>query len=116
MCRSSSGLGEMDTPFLKGTHRISCALVTRAKQSLHRNLGWARLKFQEDLLGKQGVTVAHYRGRTLEAKISGVFISLCFFGGGHLGKTGPHPSALRSPRANNNPGGIIAPPISKQAA
>ena len=34
-----------------------------------------------------------------------------------MGKSGPtHQSVLRSPRANNNPGGITAPPISKQAA
>ena len=33
-----------------------------------------------------------------------------------LGKYGPtHQSVLRSPRANNNPGGITAPPLSKQA-
>ena len=37
--RSSTGLGEMDTSFLKGTHRLSRALGLRAKQSLHRNLG-----------------------------------------------------------------------------
>ena len=38
-----------------------------------------------------------------------------FSGGGHFGKIWPHTSALRSPRANNNPGGITAPPLSKQA-
>ena len=35
----SMGLGEMETPFLKGAHRLSHALGPRAKQSLHRNLG-----------------------------------------------------------------------------
>ena len=33
------GTGEAETPFLKGTHRLSPALGPRAKQSLHRNLG-----------------------------------------------------------------------------
>ena len=50
------GLGEMETPFLKGTHRISHALGPRAKKSLHRNLSQTSLPFLEDLLGKQGVT------------------------------------------------------------
>ena len=39
MRRSSMGLGEMETPFLKGAHRISHALGPRAKQNLYRNLG-----------------------------------------------------------------------------
>ena len=64
----------------------------------------------------RGVTVAHCGGRTLEAKLSGIFISVCSSRGGHFGKIWPHPSALRSPRPNNNPGGITAPPISKQVA
>ena len=37
--RSSMGLGKTETPFLKGAHRLSCALDPRTKQSLHRNLG-----------------------------------------------------------------------------
>ena len=39
-----------------------------------------------DLLGKQGVTVACCGGRALEAKLLGIFISVCFSGGGHFGK------------------------------
>ena len=68
--RNSMGLGDMGTPFLKGAHRLLHALGPRAKQSLHRNLLW----FIDDFLGKQGVTVAHCRGRTLEVKISGITI------------------------------------------
>ena len=41
---------------------------------------------------------------------------LPFSGGGHVGNIWPHPSvSLRSPRAKNNPGGITAPPLGKQA-
>ena len=40
VCRSSMGLGEVETSFLKGVHRISHALGPRAKQKRHRNLGW----------------------------------------------------------------------------
>ena len=35
----STGLGETETPFLKGTHRLSRALGPRAERGLHRNLG-----------------------------------------------------------------------------
>ena len=62
------------------------------------------------------LTVAPCRGRTLAAKVSGVFSGVCSSRGGHLGKSRPHPSGLRSPRTNNNRGGITAPPLSKQAA
>ena len=37
-----------------------------------------------------------------------------FSGGGHFGKIWPHPSVLRSPRQNNNPGGITALPLTTQ--
>ena len=110
------GLGEMETPFLKGAHRLSRALGPRAKQGLHRNLGQTRLQFLGDLLGKQRVTMACCGGRALEAKLLGIFISVCSSRGGHFGKMQPHPTALRSPRPNNNPDSITAPPISKQAA
>ena len=33
------GLGEMETPLLKCTYKLSCALGPRAKQRLHKNLG-----------------------------------------------------------------------------
>ena len=115
-CVQEQGLGQTETPFLKGVHRLSRALGPRTKQKLHRNLGWTYMQFLEDLLGKEGVTVAHCGGRTLEAKLWVVFISVCFLGGSHLGKIWPHSSALRSLRPNDNPGGITAPPISKQAA
>ena len=37
--RNSTGLGEIHTPFLEGTHRVSCTLGPRAKQWLHKILG-----------------------------------------------------------------------------
>ena len=53
----------------------------------------------------------------MEAKLLGIFSSCLSLEVTILGKSGPtHQSVLRSPRANNNPGGITAPPISKQAA
>ena len=48
-------------------------------------------------MGKPGVILACYGGRTLKEKFSGIFIGMYFSGGGHCGKIWPHPSALRSP-------------------
>ena len=42
--------------------------------------------------GKTGVNVAFCGERTLEAKLSEVFSSVPFSGGGHFGKIWPHPS------------------------
>ena len=111
--RSSMGLGETETPFLKCVHICSRGLCPREKQSLHRNLGQTRLQFLEDLLGKQGLTVPYGGERALEEKLLGIFISMHFPGGGHFGKIWPHPSVLRNSKPNKNPGGITAPPISK---
>ena len=66
--------------------------------------------------GKTGVNVACYEGWTLKAKLSGIFSSCLSLEVAIWGKSGPtHQSVLRSPRANNNPGEITAPPLSKQA-
>ena len=106
-------LGETENPFLKGAHRLSCALGPRAKKKLHRNLSQTRLQLLEDLQGKQ--EMARCGGRTLEAKVSGIIINVGASRGEHCGKIWPQPSVLKSPRPNNNPGGITAPPISKWA-
>lgn len=104
----------------KGTNRISCALGPRAKQRLHRNLGQTCLWFLEDLLGKQGVTVAHCGVRILEANVSGIIISVNSSRGGHFDekkkKNWPQSSGLRSTRTNNKTGGNTTPAFSKQAA
>ena len=99
--RSSTGLGEMETPLLKVVYRLSCALGLREKQRLHRTLGQTCLWFLEDLLGKQGVTVACCGWRTIEAKVSGIIISRNSRGG-QFGKIWPYPSGLRSPDQTTN--------------
>ena len=90
----------------------------QGKAEFPQESGQTCLWFLEDLLGKQGVTmtITYYGGKTLEAKVLGIFASGCFFRGGHFGKIWPHLSGLRSPKPNNNLGGNTAPPISKQAA
>ena len=89
MHKISTGLGETETPFLRGIHRISCALGPREKQRLHKKLGQTYLQILEDLLGKQGVTCGK---RTLEARVLGIITSVNSLGGGHFGKIWPHPS------------------------
>ena len=69
--------------------RLLCALGPRAKRMLHRNRGQTCLLFLEGLLGKKQVTVAHCGGKTLEAKVSGIIISVCSSRGDHFGKSGP---------------------------
>ena len=43
--------------------------------------------------GKTGINVACCEGRTLKAKLLGIYSSAPFSGGGHFGKIWPHPSA-----------------------
>ena len=62
------GLGEMETPFFKGAHRLSYALDPREKQSLQRNLDWTRFQFLEDLLGKQGGDCGSLWGKDIGCK------------------------------------------------
>ena len=65
---------------------------------------------------KTGVNMACYEGRTLEAKLSGIFSSSAFLWRWPFWENLATPvcQLLRSPRANNNPGWITAPPLSKQ--
>ena len=61
------------------------------------------------------MTVCHCRGMTLEAKISGIIISVNSPGADHFGKIWPTHQGWESPRQNNKTGGNTVPPISKQA-
>ena len=38
----------------------------------------------------------------MEARVLGIFFSMCSSRDGHFGKIWPHPSALRNPRPNTN--------------
>ena len=67
--------------------------------------------------GKIGVNVACCEGRTLKAKLSGIFSSHALLWRWPFWENlaPPISQLLRSPRANNNPDGITAPSLSKQA-
>ena len=68
--------------------------------------------------GKTGVNVACCEGRTLKAKALGNIQQHAFLSRWPFWENlaPPISQLLRSPRASNNPGGITAPPLSKQAA
>ena len=114
--RSSTGLAEMETPFLEGAHRFFMCTGSQGKAGSLWESGLDMAAVLGGPPGKAGVNVTCCEGRTLEAKLLGIFISGLFSGGGHFGNIWFYPSVWRSPRANNNPGGITAPLLSKQAA
>ena len=84
------GLGKVETPLLKSTHSLSCELGPRAKQRIHRNLGHTCLWFSQDLLGKQGMTVAYCMGRTLESKVLEIITIMNSLEVAILEKSGPN--------------------------
>ena len=59
-----------------GTQRVSCALGPKARLRLPKSKGQTYLKVLKGLLGKQGVAVAQCGGRTLEAEVLGLNISV----------------------------------------
>ena len=109
--RSSTGLGEMETPFLKGAHGHSWALGPRAKLNFHRNQGQTWLQFLEDLLGKQEwMSLVVGEGHWKQSSWEWIFSSMPFAGGGHFGKIWPYPSVnaekpqgKQQPRWNHSP-------------
>ena len=78
--------GKWRPPFLKGAHRLSHALGPRAKQSLHSSNLTEVLGGHP---GKTGVNVACCEGRTLKAKLSGIFSRCLSLEVAILGKSGP---------------------------
>ena len=107
-------MGKTEIPFLKGAHKVLHALVPgQSRDSIGTWVGPDCISW---MIWENELTVACCGGRTLDAKILGIFISVCSSRGGHSGQIWPHPPRLRGPRPNNKLGGIIALPISKKAA
>jgi len=67
VCRSSKGLGEMETPFLKGAHGLSRALGLRARVRSPWESGSNLTAVLGGHPGKTGVNVACCGRRALEA-------------------------------------------------
>ena len=83
-CRSSTGLEEIETPLLQGTHKILCKLRPKAKEQLsHRRLK-TYLLVLDSLLQRHGVAVAHHRDKGTVTEILEV----------HVGRSTPgsHPT------------------------
>ena len=110
------GTGGNGDPILKRCTQTFTCTGSQGKAKSPRESGSNLTAVLGGHPGKTGVNVACCEGRTLKAKLSGIFSSCLSLEVAILGKSGPtHQSVLRSPRANNNPGGITALPLSKQA-
>ena len=110
------GTGGNGDPILKRCTQTFTCTESQGKAKSPRESGSNLTAVLGGHPGKKGVNVACCEGRTLKAKLLGIFNSCLSLEVAILGKSGPtHQSVLRNPRANNNPGGITALPLSKQA-
>ena len=100
-CRSSTGLGETETLLLESEHRVSCALDSRAKHRLHKNLGQTYCKSWRvswESRGRLWLTVETGYWRW---KCQRIIIGVSSTGGCPFGRILSHPSELKNPRPNN---------------
>ena len=73
-CRTSTGLGETETPLLEGTHKVVCTSGPRGKEKWpHRRLNQTYLLVLEGLLQRQGVAVAHRGDKDIGSRSSGKY-------------------------------------------
>ena len=73
-CRTLAGLGETETPLLKGKHKVVCASGPRGKEQWpHRRLNQTYLLVLEGLLQRWGVAVAHHRDKDTGSRSSGKY-------------------------------------------
>ena len=71
-CRTSTGLGETETPLLESIHKVVCTSGPRGKEKwLHRTPKQTNLLVLEGLLQKQGVAVAYGRDKDTGSRSSG---------------------------------------------
>ena len=87
------GTGGKGDPILKRHTQTSMCTGSQGKAKSPRESGSNLTTVLGGHPGKTGVNVACCEGRTLKAKLSGIFSSVPFSGGGHFGKIWPHPSA-----------------------
>ena len=73
-CRTSTGLGETETPLLQGTHNVMCVSGLRGKEQWpHRRLYQTNLLVLEGLLQRQGVAAAHSGDKDTGSRSSGKY-------------------------------------------
>ena len=111
------GTGGNGDPILKRCTQTFTCTGSQGKAKFPRESGSNPTAVLGGHPGKTGVNVACCEGRTLKAKLLGIFSSCAFLWRWPFWENlaPPISQLLRSPKANNNPGGITAPPLSKQA-
>ena len=74
-CKTSTGLGETETPLLEGTHKVVCVSGPIGKEQWppHRRLNQTYLLVLEGLLQRWGVAVAHRRDKDSGSRSSGTY-------------------------------------------
>ena len=73
-CKTSTELGETETPLLKGTHKVVCTSRPRGKEQWpHRRLNQTYLLVLEGLLQRWGASVAHCRYKDTSSRSSGKY-------------------------------------------
>ena len=73
-CRTSTGLGETETPLLEGTHKVVCTSGPRGKEEWpHRRLNQTSLLVLGGLLQRRGVAVAHCEDKDTGSISSGKY-------------------------------------------
>ena len=73
-CRTSTELGETETPLLKDKHNVVCASVHKGRNSdPHRRLNQTYLLVLEGLLQRQGVALSHSEDKETGSRSSGKY-------------------------------------------
>ena len=107
-CRTSTGLGETETPLLEGTHNVS---GPRGKEQWpHRRLNQTYLLELEGLLQRQGVAVAHHRDKDTGRRSPGKYSLAWALPESAVSPTkGPVVSRTGSPQAKQPTGRELSP-------
>ena len=116
-CRTSTGLGETETPLLEGTHRVVCSSGPRGKEQWPlRRLNKTYLLVLKGLRQRRGVAVAHHRDKDIGSRSSGKYSLAWALPESTISPTKePVASVLGYLRWNKQQGGNPAPPINRQA-
>ena len=110
-CRTSTGLGKIETPLLEGTHKVLCASGPRGKEQWpHRRLNQNYLLVMEGLLQRRGMAVAHRGDKDTGSRSSGKYPFAWALPESTISPTKePIPSRTGSPQAKQPTGREFSP-------
>ena len=110
-CRTSSGLGETETPLLEGTHKVVCSSGPRGKEQWpYRRLNQTYLLVLEGLLQRRGVAVPHRGDKDTGSRSSGKYSLVWALLESTISPTKePVASSAGSPRAKQPTGRELSP-------